>query len=177
MTTLKDILASAGLNNGTGYNARTRDAYRNAALLGVVAGLRSMLPAALLAQTSDGNNTVESNILESPSARLVTTLAAAGEIIGDKLPVVPSRLKKGSFIVRLTLGAFAGAAVCRRERQPLIAGAILGAAGAGFGTLAGYSVRTLLSQTTDIPDTVWATIEDSVALSLGLRALGKLPTK
>src|ERR1700738_4125256 len=79
-----------------------RDAYRRATWLGFVTGLRSMTPDALLAWTSEH---------PSPPLRGITGFLAVGEIIGDKLPLTPSRLDSRPFFGRLAFGALAGALV------------------------------------------------------------------
>ncbi|MBA2598140.1 MAG: DUF4126 family protein, partial [Chloroflexia bacterium] len=87
-----------------------------AAGLGVVAGLRSQLPLALLALAAGrGYFNVGAHaplrLLGEPVARRVLGLAAIGEFVGDKLPMTPSRLSPGSFAGRLLFGGLAGAAV------------------------------------------------------------------
>lgn len=145
---------------------------RKALSLGIVAGLRSMMPFALLAWSKEqAKAPSEDAVSDNPSKlALLTSVTALGELIGDKLPTTPSRLETGPFVGRLAIGAIAGALLSQRYDQPILSGAVRGAVGAGLGTIAGYSVRQLLSHTV-IPDFLVATIEDGVALSLGLQAV------
>jgi uncharacterized membrane protein len=143
---------------------------RKALGIGVVAGLRSMMPLALLSNINDPDvedTSAISRLLKSPQFKFASGLAAVGEVIGDKLPVTPSRISPGPLMGRLTIGALAGMEVCRRGDESLIMGAALGASAAALGAFAGYAARTMLSQTTNSPDIVWAGIEDIVALTLG----------
>lgn len=134
-------------------------AARQALLLGVVTGMRSALPLALL--TRDG----------PPALRRATVLAAAGELVGDKLPRTPSRTAAGPFGGRVVLGALAGGVVHRRGGLGVARGALLGAAGATAGTLAGYHARAWLGRSTPVPDAVWGAVEDVVAVRLARAAL------
>lgn len=142
------------------------DAYRRASWLGFVTGLRSMTPTALLAWTS-----------EKPSLVLKAVMGflAVGEIIGDKLPMTPSRLTSRPFVGRIVFGALAGALVSRRFNQPLVQGAIRGTIGAVVGSFVGYGYRSLATQGLDIPNVLAAIAEDGVAITVGLRAVGKMP--
>ncbi len=142
------------------------DALRRASWLGFVTGLRSMTPAALLAWTSEA---------PSPALKALTGFLAVGEIIGDKLPMTPSRLSGGSLVGRIVFGAVAGALMSRRFSQPPLQGAIRGAIGAAAGSVVGYGYRSLATQGLDIPDVVAAIVEDGVAITVGLRAVGKMP--
>ncbi len=155
-------------------------AYARAALLGVVAGMRSMTPFALLstaARPRAGTATFAAvaagplGFVRSRPFRLLSGLAAVGELAGDKLPVVPSRLERGPLGGRLAIGALAGAAVCRDARVGVVPGALLGAAAASAGAYAGYSVRAALGRATGVPDPVWGVVEDGVAVGLGVLAL------
>jgi uncharacterized membrane protein len=134
---------------------------QHASWLGIVAGLRSMTPLTALTWT---------NPEAAPWLRTLTAVLAVGEIVGDKLPFTPSRLKGGALFARLAIGATAGVLLCKRSQQPLFDGAIHGFLGAALGSIAGYSYRTVLSSATGIPDLVWAIGEDAVALGLSVRA-------
>jgi uncharacterized membrane protein len=146
-------------------------AYIRAATLGFVSGLRSMTPLALLSWLRRGRNTEPQDgpgsWLGSPALQLVTALLASGELLGDKLPSVPSRLSAGPLASRFIIGALAGMTISRSNRQSPLVGTLLGAAGAGVGSLAGYYVRSTLAKASKIPPWVWGLAEDGLALYLG----------
>jgi uncharacterized membrane protein/uncharacterized protein YndB with AHSA1/START domain len=150
--------------------------YLRTTILGVVAGLRSMTPLALLSWTSDANEdatTMPSRLLQAPGSRPVTTFAAVGEAVADKLSITPSRTSPGPFVGRLVIGGLSGMVLSRRAHLPLVVGTITGVLGASAGTIAGYYGRTELSRLTKIPDPIWGGLEDILALSLGLLAVQK----
>ena len=74
---------------------------------------------------------------------------AVSELIADKLPFTPSRLKAGPLASRIVSGAVCGAAIYGVVEQPLQEGAVLGGLGAIAGAFAGYHMRKRLSR--DIP--------------------------
>jgi uncharacterized membrane protein len=154
---------------------REQNIYRAASRIGIVAGLRSMIPLAFLIWTSDQeHNTLPEAIEKRSLVSVLETaagLAVLGEIIADKLPFTPSRLKTGQFLGRLIIGAVAGTVICKRANQSPFEGAIRGAIGAGIGTIAGYTYRTFFTQTTSMPDIVLASIEDIIALGIGWQAV------
>lgn len=146
--------------------------YAGAALLGVVTGLRSQLPFALIAWV-DGDSAA--NPLPWPLRGVVgrggALLAAAGELIGDKLPQTPSRMDPAPLGGRLVLGAAAGAAVARRSGVAALPAALLGAAGAYGGAYLGHRLRAALTRATRLPDPLWGAVEDVAAIRIGLAAL------
>ncbi len=147
-----------------------------ALMLGAVAGLRTQLPLAMLARAAqDGRFAATAKpplaLLRSPWAQRLTGVAAAGELIGDKLPMTPSRLDPGPLAGRFLFGALVGAAgMANGDRSPL-AGALLGAAGAGLGAVCGYHLRRQLGLLTSVPDPVFGLVEDGVAIALATAAL------
>ncbi len=157
-----------------GNEVSPTNVYARAATLGFVAGLRSMTPLAWLSRTSKLNpepaNAAE-EALDSPTARIVTSMLASGELIGDKLPIIPSRLKPGPLTGRLLIGGLVGMRICRRYHQSLVVGAILGAASAGAGSYAGNYVRTKLAENTKIPKFALGLAEDGLAMGLAWLAV------
>lgn len=144
-----------------------------ASLLGLATGLRSQLPLALLAVAANNDQFAQKpegplRLFHSRNALIGLSLSAIGELIGDKLPMTPSRLAAGPLGGRLAIGALAGAALAADRREPVPMAAALCAAGAGVGSYAGYHLRAGLGSATGIPDPVWAVAEDVVAISLGL---------
>jgi uncharacterized membrane protein len=150
-----------------------------ALLLGVVAGLRSQMPGALLALAVRQNKLPhgERGPLRWLSARWglpLAALAAGGELIGDKLPFTPSRLNPAPLLGRLASGAAAGAAIADATDQSATAGAALGMIGAGIGSVAGYYARASLSATTGIASPIWGVVEDIIGIGLGRLAIGRV---
>lgn len=141
--------------------------------LGFVAGLRSQLPLALLATAAHGGRFARSadgplSFLRSRGALTALALAANGELIGDKLPMTPSRIDAPSIYGRLLIGGIVGAAVAHEAQQSAALGMLTGIAGATAGSYAGYHARHALVRITGFPDFVWAVSEDALALGLGL---------
>lgn len=146
-----------------------------AAVLGVVAGLRSQLPTALLAWRQSRGDLPRgvagpARILRRRGAVPLTALAAAGELVVDKLPMTPNRLDEGALLGRLTLGAAAGSGIAATFGRSRIVGGAVGAAGAAAGSVLGQRYRAILARSTDVPDVVWALTEDAAAIGLGLAA-------
>jgi uncharacterized membrane protein len=147
------------------------------AALGFVTGLRSQMALALLAQAVaradvPGDGTRPFRLLAHPAVRGLLAAASVGELVGDKLPVIPSRLEAGPLAGRLALGAAAGALAGRSAGTGGVTGAALGAVGAAAGSSAGYHLRALLTRRTPVPDAVWAVAEDVAAYRLARGALG-----
>lgn len=151
-----------------------KDTLTRAATLGVVAGLRSQLPLALLSLSARRYGTGPA-VLRSPAVMTLLVGCAAGEIVVDKLPFTPSRLLPGSLAVRIGVGSLAGAFLCRRSGQATAAGAICGGVSALAGSYAGYHVRRSLVLSTGLPDPLIAVLEDGVATGLGGWATGCSP--
>ena len=142
--------------------------------IGLASGLRSLTPLALLdwtrQRTASPANEVE-RVLDSPVVAVLTGLLASGELIGDKLPNTPSRLRPISLLGRMAIGGFAGARLFRRDGQALIFGALLGAAGAAAGSYGGYYARHALVKATKLPDWPFAIAEDGLAVGLAALAV------
>lgn len=142
-----------------------------AGLLGLVTGIRSMMPLALLSWvglvSKEDASTVD-QLLESPAGRATTAIAALGEVVADKFPGIPSRTNPAVLLGRVLIGGTAGMILCRRLHQPLVLGIVSGAIGAGIGSYASTSSRAWLSKTTKTPQALWGGVEDILALGLGI---------
>jgi uncharacterized membrane protein len=141
-------------------------------LIGVVAGLRSLTAPAVVAWAAHRNwidlHSSPLSFMGSTAAVVVFTLGAVGELIADKLPSTPSRLKPTGFIARIVLGGLSGAAVAASTSQSMALGAVLGAAGGIAGAFVGYELRTRLVRALGAPDFLIAGLEDAVAIGAGL---------
>jgi len=141
-------------------------------LIGAVAGSRSLMAPAVVAWAAHRNwidlHSSPLSFMGSTVAVVVFGLGAVGELIADKLPSTPSRLKPPGFIARIVLGGLSGAAVAASTSQSMAWGAVLGAAGGIAGAFVGYEVRTRLVRALGVPDVFIAGLEDAVAIGGGL---------
>lgn len=136
-------------------------------LIGVVAGLRTMMaPAAISWAARLG----WLPLYGTPLAFLgfhwtpwIFTLAAIGELVNDKLPATPSRKVPPQFIARVVSGGLCGAAIGATSGN-LPVGLIAGALGAVAGTLGGAAARGALARAIGGKDLPIALLEDLVAI-------------
>jgi uncharacterized membrane protein len=107
-----------------------RDSDRNnlaAALLGASSGMRTFTPAAVLV--------ARGRLPVSAGGRKALLLAAAAELVGDKLPFAPARIKPGSYLGRIASGAYCGRALAGGS------GTLPAAAASAAATFLGYQGR------------------------------------
>ena len=137
--------------------------------LGAVAGLRSMAAPAALSRAAaqgrlDGLGATPLAVLGSSRVSRLLTLFEVGELIGDKLPLAPSRTSLPPLIGRAASGALVGAALFASEGRRAATGGALGAVAAVTSAYAGERLRVQLGELTGAPDPVVALLEDAVAL-------------
>lgn len=97
-----------------------------AGLLGAATGARSATPLAVLA--SQGSRRW---------VTVVATVAAGGELIVDKLPGTPSRVKPAPLAARIVTGALAAGLDARRRGRGVLVPVLLGASAAATASYAG----------------------------------------
>ena len=135
-----------------------------------MAGLRTLAAPAVLAWAAKRRwirmgNSPFARIISAKASKRIVDLALS-ELIADKLPFTPSRLKPGPFAARIVSGAVCGATIYGVVEQPLKEGAVLGGLGAIAGALAGYHMRKRLSR--NLPDLGVAVFEDVLAIGGGI---------
>ncbi len=139
----------------------------------------SQIPLALLAAKSNraavGSLASPLHLLRPWGVAIGLGLSAVGEVIGDKLPIAPSRLRPAPFVGRLSFGAAAGAVLARGAGSAAALGGTMGALGAFAGTLAGYTARVQGHKASGLPDPLLAVLEDVVAAAIGLLSLSRWP--
>lgn len=146
--------------------------YAKAAAIGVVAGMRSMSAPALVSDrlAHDGSQDQSDNllmILASPRASRLLRILAIGEMVADKLPMVPSRVSAGPLTVRVLSGGISGAAVCGAARKRTGVGAVLGGLAAVAGAYGLYHLRRKVGRETGVPDPVLGVVEDAIVVGGG----------
>jgi uncharacterized membrane protein len=138
---------------------RGRGLLRSAAL-GFAAGGRSSLAVAvpLLASTAPRSRLVY-------AAKAVATTALVGaELVADKLPTTPSRLRTPVLASRVLAGAGGAAALARQEGASVVLPAVVGGVCAAAGAAVGVTWREYAAAS--VPDVQAALAEDAVALGL-----------
>jgi len=144
-----------------------------ALLLGVVAGLRSMLAPAIVSWFARSGVLAVANtplaFMGYQFTPIILTVFAVGELIVDKLPKTPSRKAPSGFITRIVTGALSGATV-GASGHSLAAGLILGVIGAVAGTFGGAAARAKLAAIfgRDLPA---ALLEDVVGIAIAVLCL------
>jgi uncharacterized membrane protein len=139
--------------------------------IGIVAGLRSLTAPAVVAW---GAHLSWLNLHGSPLAFMGSTAAVAifslfaiGELVADKLPMIPKRIAPAPLLARIITSGLCGACLCAAAGKSLIAGALFGGTGAVIGAFGGYEVRRRLVNNLCIHDFVVAVCEDLLAVGLG----------
>jgi uncharacterized membrane protein len=144
--------------------------YLLAFLIGLTAGLRALVPLAIVSWGAYlGWLHLEHTWLSFLGATVtpwILSLFALGELVTDKLPTTPSRKIPMQFGARLATGALSGAAFAAPSGA-CIAGLVAGIIGAIVGTLGGAELRGRLARTVgnDLPI---ALLEDAVAIGCSL---------
>lgn len=151
-----------------------------AAALGWAAGMRSMMPTAALAQTLHRSTPRIPQLarrrrqpaaaLGSDRAASLLPLAAAGELVGDKLPITPARTDPAPLLGRIASGALAGAAVAAIRRSNPIFPALVGAISAAASSFVMMDLRKNAGERFDLPDPAVAVVEDALALGISVAA-------
>jgi len=128
--------------------------------LAVVTGLRAALGPALLARAT-----------HRPEEQTLA-IAALGEMVVDKLPLVPSRDTLLALAVRGVAGYWVAKSCLQDEDEDEPWAGPLGAAVAMGVAVAAPKIRRTIGWTTGMPQPVLGLIEDYLALRLGTEAVG-----
>ncbi|HUB19593.1 MAG TPA: DUF4126 family protein [Acidobacteriaceae bacterium] len=145
----------------------------SAFLVGLVAGLRSMLAPAIVSWFARldllklGNTYVA--LMSYLMTAVIFTVLAVCELVVDKLPKTPSRKQPLPFTIRILSGALVGATVGATGGK-LVPGIFAGALGAVVGTLGGAAARAKLAVLFG-RDFRAAILEDLVGIAIALFAI------
>jgi uncharacterized membrane protein len=144
-------------------------------LVGLVAGLRSMVAPAIVSWSARLNLLNVGHtylaLMSSGVTAVVFSVLALCELVVDKLPRTPSRKQPVSFIIRVLSGALVGATIGAAGNK-IVLGIVAGAVGAVVGTLGGAAARAKLAVLFK-RDFRAAILEDLVAIGIALFAIMK----
>ena len=146
--------------------------------LGAISGLRSLSgPAFVSRAASRGRLDLEGTpfaFLGSSRLSKALVVMELGELVGDKLPMAPSRTSLPPLLARAVSGAVVGVAVFVSEGRRAATGAALGSSAAIAAAFAGERLRVLAAEKSGLPDPVVALAGDATVLLVGLRSLRNL---
>ena len=140
--------------------------------IGIVAGLRSLTAPAVVAWGAHLSwlNLHGSSLafMGSTAAVAILSVLAIGELIADKLPMIPKRTAPAPLTARVVTGGLCGACLCAAVGKSLLAGALLGGIGGFVGAFLGYDIRRRLVNNLHVKDFAVAVCEDAIAVGLAL---------
>ena len=137
--------------------------------LGLLTGLRALTPITVLIWAVHLQHLSVAgtwlSFLDTKVALVVATLLALLELISDKLPSTPSRLKPPGLIGRVGTGFLSGCVwMLAAGEHAWWIGAIVAFIGAPIGAFLGHAARTGLVRVQHFPDFPIALLEDAVAI-------------
>jgi uncharacterized membrane protein len=147
----------------------------SSALAGAATGSRSLTGAAALALSARPDAKAQPDrTLGRPKVKIAASVLAVQELVMDKLPITPSRLKAAGLVPRLVGAAGCGVVIAQRDSEALSPGvtaacALTAAAAAGGTAWLGARWRQAGSQWLG-HDWIAALIEDAVAAGLAAAA-------
>jgi uncharacterized membrane protein len=146
-----------------------------ASVVGFATGLRAFTPIALLSWVAVwGWMPLGGSRLAFLGTTLgggIVTALALGELIGDKLPMTPSRLTPGPLGGRVIMASFCGAALAIGTGHWWILGVAGGAAGSLAGAFGGFHLRRAIVRGIRVVDWLVAVLEDIITFCLVLLVL------
>jgi uncharacterized membrane protein len=143
-------------------------------LLGLIDGLRSLTPPALVCWAAYlgwlNFAGTRLSFINHRSTLIVFTLLAVAELVADKLRNAPARTAPVGLIARILLGGACGLAVATSAVMSPSFLVLLAAIGAVVGAFVGYHSRRFIVSK-HVPDFAAAVAEDVIAIASGLLIL------
>ncbi|TGX49633.1 DUF4126 family protein [Sphingomonas gei] len=140
-------------------------------LIGIVAGSRSMMPLAMVANAARAGQLPADNgaprFLAHPLVSLGTTALATYELVGDKQKAAPDRIIPPAVVIRSLNAAFAGMALAPRNQR--FAAAVVTGATAVIASYVSFALRMRAMR--DHGQTSTGFAEDAIVASAALAAV------
>lgn len=142
--------------------------------LAAIAGIRSMAAPALLssylkAHPSKRLKRSSLAFMQTEKAANTFKMLAAAEMLGDKLPFAPDRIKPMALIGRALSGALVGATLSRTSKKRKLGGGVIGLVSAVISSYVIFYVRKELAKSSIIPDSALGALEDILVVKGGQR--------
>ncbi len=142
-----------------------------------MSGLRSLAGVAAvsngLADQPEWATGALQRMLARPGVARALTVAAVGECVADKMPMIPPRIELLPLGGRIACGALAAAAGARRPRESRFAAALVGGLAALGAAFLAYHLRRDLTRG-GTPDPLVALTEDVTVLEAARQSMHAL---
>lgn len=155
---------------------KTRNLNKKILGLSVIAGMRAMAAMSLLSQyliqhPSKRLAKTPLNFIQTQKAANVFKFLATGEIMGDKLPFIPPRIKPTPLLARALAGLIIGATLTSTKSKAVGRGATMGFAAAIASSYFFYLMRKKPAERGALQNAIWGTLEDGLILRQGQKLL------
>ena len=142
---------------------------KRAAALGALSGMRSMAGIAVLSKRLGRKRAHHrgARILRQTALLRVLPVLRIGEIIVDKLPLLPNRTAPLPLAARALMGGLVGGILASEERGPVWLATGVGALAAIAAAHLAFRARKYAHERRSIPDAVLASVEDGMVLGIG----------
>jgi uncharacterized membrane protein len=144
--------------------------------LGAVAGVRASAAPAVANYYSNGYQPSSLRIVrfvQSPVTSIAISLLSAAENERKKAVEITDDLDMRQLALHIASGAFAGAAIFKRNKQSILKGMLIGGAAALVTGLAGFYLRKHADKLPDVIPQFTNAFEDAFAYSSGVKLLNK----
>jgi uncharacterized membrane protein len=141
--------------------------------LGVLAGMRSASAPAITSHilTQHHSKRLEHsplNFMQTDMVANTLKFMALGELVVDKLPSAPNRIKPVGIIFRSLSGALAGASISKATGGKVAVGALLGASTAIASSYISFFLRKSVVKHIKVIDPIIGAIEDALVAGAGV---------
>jgi uncharacterized membrane protein len=141
--------------------------------LGTLAGMRStsapVITSHILSHHQSKNlEHSPLRFMQSKNVAVALKVLALGEIVGDKLPSAPNRIKPAVIGFRVLSGALAGASIYKASGNNAVIGALLGGSAAFASTYGSFFLRKSTVKISHIIDPVIGAVEDALVIGSGI---------
>lgn len=144
------------------------------AALGVLAGMRTASAPAItshiLSHHHQSKRFSNSSLgfMRYDDVATALKVFALSELIADKLPSTPNRIKPFALFARCLSGGLAGASVYKASGNNAVNGGLIGTAAAFVSTFGSYLLRKSVVRQTRIFDPLIGAIEDALVIGAGV---------
>ena len=141
--------------------------------LGILAGMRTASAPAIASHILSHHHTKALGksplkFMQNDKVAIALKVLAVGELIGDKLPNTPNRIKSGGLVLRCIAGSLAGASIFEASGNSAFAGAFVGSVTAFGSTFGSYFIRKNIVLKLSLLDPVIGALEDALVIGAGV---------